>query len=132
MLFHRDKPRPTPLTSLGFWEALVQAEDDALHEVLDVTLLRAPHEHHPVVGEALRGRLLAQLGPVPQLQLHLHRALRGDRGSTVSTENTTWAGSARERGRPRAGIGLALQTAVIDGKAGTKIAPSTISYLFSA
>lgn len=88
MLFHRDKTSPTPLTSLGFWEALVQPEDDALHEVLDVALLRAPHEHHPVMGEPFCGRLLAQLGSVPQLQLHLHRALRGDRGGTVSRDNT--------------------------------------------
>lgn len=55
------------LTTLGLGEAVVQAEDHLLHEVLDVTLLRAADEHHPVVREALRGGLLAQLGPVPQL-----------------------------------------------------------------
>lgn len=45
----------------------MQSEDDLLHEVLDVTLLRATYEDHPVMGEALSGGLLAQLGTVPQL-----------------------------------------------------------------
>lgn len=45
----------------------MQPEDDLLHEVLDVTLLRATHEDHPVMGEALSGGLLTQLGSVPQL-----------------------------------------------------------------
>lgn len=39
-------------TSLGFGEALVQAEDDLLYKVLDVTGLWASDKHHPVVGEA--------------------------------------------------------------------------------
>lgn len=55
------------LTTLGFGEAVMQSEDDLLHEVLDVTLLRATYEDHPVMGEALSGGLLAQLGTVPQL-----------------------------------------------------------------
>lgn len=55
------------LTTLGLGEAVVQAEDHLLHEVLDLALLRATDEHHPVVREALGGGLLAQLGPVPQL-----------------------------------------------------------------
>lgn len=55
------------LTTFGLGEAVVQPEDHLLHEVLDFTLLWATNEHHPVVGEPLRGGLLAQLGTVPQL-----------------------------------------------------------------
>lgn len=40
------------LTSLGFGEALVQAEDDLLYKVLDVAGLWPSDKHHPVVGEA--------------------------------------------------------------------------------
>lgn len=66
------------LTSLGPGEALVQVEDDLLHEVLDVAVLGPADEHHPVVGEALHGGFLPNLGSVPQLQLHLNGALRGE------------------------------------------------------
>lgn len=55
------------LTSLGLGEAVMQPEDHFLHEVLDFTLLGATDKHHPVVGEPLRGGLLAQLGTVSQL-----------------------------------------------------------------
>lgn len=55
------------LTTLGLREAVVQPEDDLLHEVLDFTLLGAADEHHPIMREPLRGGLLAQLGPVSQL-----------------------------------------------------------------
>lgn len=61
------KGRKRALTTLGFGEAVMQPEDDLLHKVLDVTLFRATHEDHPVMGEALGGGLLAQLGTVPQL-----------------------------------------------------------------
>lgn len=54
----------------------MQVEDDFLHKVLNVTVLRAAHEHHPVVGEALHCGFLPHLGAVPQLQLHLHGTLR--------------------------------------------------------
>lgn len=56
-----------PLTTLGLGEAVMQPKDHLLHEVLDVTLLGAADEHHPIVCEPLRGGLLAQLGPVSQL-----------------------------------------------------------------
>lgn len=46
------------LTSLGFGEAVVQAEDDLLYKVLDVSSLWPPDEHHPVVGEAFRRHFL--------------------------------------------------------------------------
>lgn len=39
-------------TSLGFGEALMQAEDNLLDKVLDVAGLWASDKHHPVVGEA--------------------------------------------------------------------------------
>lgn len=58
----------------------MQVEDDFLHKVLYVTVLRAAHEHHPVVGEALHGGFFPHLGAVPQLQLHLHGTLRAARG----------------------------------------------------
>lgn len=61
------KGRERALTTLGFGEAVMQPEDDFLHKVLDVTLLRATHEDHPVMGEALSGGLLPKLGTVPQL-----------------------------------------------------------------
>lgn len=66
----------------SFWprKAFVQVEDDFLHKVLNVTVLRAAHEHHPIVGEALHGGFLPHLGAVPQLQLHLHGTLRAGRG----------------------------------------------------
>lgn len=54
----------------------MQVEDDFLHKVLYVTVLRTAHEHHPVVGEALHGGFFPHLGAVPQLQLHLHGTLR--------------------------------------------------------
>lgn len=62
----------------SFWprKAFVQVEDDFLHKVLYVTVLRTAHEHHPVVGEALHGGFFPHLGAVPQLQLHLHGTLR--------------------------------------------------------
>lgn len=47
------------LTTLGLGEAVMQPEDHLLHEVLDLTLLRAADKHHPVMREALRGGLLA-------------------------------------------------------------------------
>lgn len=53
----------------------MQPEDHLLHEVLDVTLLRATHKHHPVMGEPLSRGFLPQLGSVPQLQFDLNRAL---------------------------------------------------------
>lgn len=58
-------------------------EDDFLHKVLYVTVLRAAHEHHPVVGEALHGGFFPHLGAVPQLQLHLHGTLRAAGGETA-------------------------------------------------
>lgn len=69
------------LTALGLGEAAVQAEDHLLHEVLDLALLRATHKHHPVVHEALSRWLLAQLGMVAELELHLDSALGGERGA---------------------------------------------------
>lgn len=68
------------LTTFGLREALMQPEDHPLHKVLNLKLLRTSHKHHPVVGEPLSGGLLPQLGPVPKFQLHLHRALREERG----------------------------------------------------
>lgn len=61
----------------------MQVEDDFLHKVLDVTVLRAAHEHHPVVGEALHGGFFPHLGAVPQLELHLHGTLRAAGGETA-------------------------------------------------
>lgn len=61
----------------------MQVEDDFLHKVLNVTVLRAAHEHHPVVGEALHCGFLPHLGAVPQLQLHLHGTLRAGGGETA-------------------------------------------------
>lgn len=61
----------------------MQVEDDFLHKVLYVTVLRAAHEHHPVVGEALHGGFFPHLGAVPQLQLHLHGTLRAGGGETA-------------------------------------------------
>ncbi len=66
-------------TSLGFRKALVQPEDDFIHKVLNVAVLRASHKHHPVVGEALRRHLLPQLGSVTQLKLYLNRALKTEK-----------------------------------------------------
>lgn len=66
------------LTSFGFREAVVQAEDDLFYKVLDVSGLRPSDENHPVVGEAFRCHFLSQLSSVAQLQLHLHCALSGD------------------------------------------------------
>lgn len=40
------------LTSFGFGEALVKAEDDLVYKVLDVSGLWTPDKHHPVVREA--------------------------------------------------------------------------------
>lgn len=69
----------------SFWprKAFVQVEDDFLHKVLYVTVLRTAHEHHPVVGEALHGGFFPHLGAVPQLQLHLHGTLRAGGGETA-------------------------------------------------
>lgn len=61
----------------------MQVEDDFLHKVLNVTVLRAAHEHHPVVGEALHGGFFPHLGAVPQLELHLHGTLRAAGGETA-------------------------------------------------
>lgn len=61
----------------------MQVEDDFLHKVLYVTVLRAAHEHHPVVSEALHGGFFPHLGAVPQLQLHLHGTLRAGGGETA-------------------------------------------------
>lgn len=61
----------------------MQVEDDFLHKVLYVTVLRAAHEHHPVVGEALHCGFFSHLGAVPQLQLHLHGTLRAGGGETA-------------------------------------------------
>lgn len=63
-------------TSLGFGEALVQAEDNLLYKVLDVAGLWPSDKHHPVMGEAFCCHFLPQLGSVAQLQLHLHCALK--------------------------------------------------------
>lgn len=67
----------------------MQAEDDFIHKVLDITVLRSSHKHHPVMSEALRCGLLTQLSSVAQLQLYLHRALRGER---------EWRMTGREKG----------------------------------
>lgn len=60
-------PGKGALTPLGLGEAVMQPEDHLLHEVLDLALLGAADEHHPVMREPLRGGLLAQLGAVSQL-----------------------------------------------------------------
>lgn len=60
-------PGKGALTPLGLGEAVMQPEDHLLHEVLDLALLGASDEHHPVMREPLRGGLLAQLGAVSQL-----------------------------------------------------------------
>lgn len=62
-----EKGRKRTLTTLGLGEAVMQSEDDLLHKVLDVTLFRATHKNHPVMGEALSGGFLPQLGTMPQL-----------------------------------------------------------------
>lgn len=67
-----------PPTSFGFGETFVQVEHDFLHEVLDVAVIRAADEHHPVVGEAFRRGLLSDLRSVSQLQSHLNGALRDE------------------------------------------------------
>lgn len=40
------------LTSFGFGEALVKAEDDLVYKVLDVAGLWTSDKHHPVMREA--------------------------------------------------------------------------------
>lgn len=40
------------LTSFGFGEALVKAEDDLVYKVLDVSGLWTSDKHHPVMREA--------------------------------------------------------------------------------
>lgn len=55
----------------------MQAEDDLLYKVLDVSGLWPSDKNHPVVGEAFRRHFLPQLSSVAQLQLHLHCALNG-------------------------------------------------------
>lgn len=62
-------------TSLGFGEALMQAEDNLIYKVLDVAVLWPSDEHHPVVGEALWCDFLSQLSSMAQFQFHLHCAL---------------------------------------------------------
>lgn len=64
----------------------MQVEDDFLHKVLYVTVLRAAHEHHPVVSEALYGGFFPHLGAVPQLQLHLYGTLRAAGGETAGEQ----------------------------------------------
>lgn len=44
--------QPLRLTSLGFVEALVKAEDDLVYKVLDVSGLWTSDKHHPVMREA--------------------------------------------------------------------------------
>lgn len=69
----------------------MQAEDHPFHKVLDVALLRATDKHHPVMSEPFGGGLFPQLGPVPQLQFDLNRALFEDRGKAISKmEQITW------------------------------------------
>lgn len=41
-----------PLTSFGFGEALVKAEDNLVYKVLDVAGLWTSDKHHPVMREA--------------------------------------------------------------------------------
>lgn len=72
------------LTSLGFGEALMQAEDDPLYKVLDVSCLWPSDEHHPVMGEAFWCHFLPELSSVAELQLNLYCTLQGD-GQTVKT-----------------------------------------------
>lgn len=65
----------------------MQAEDDLLYKVLDVSGLWPSDINHPVVGEAFRCHFLPQLSSVAQLQLHLHCALNGD-GQRQTTSDT--------------------------------------------
>lgn len=69
-------------------------KDDFLHKVLNVAVLGPSDEHHPVVGEALHGGFLPDLGPVPQLQLHLDGALPGERQKAAGERprKRSWAG----------------------------------------
>lgn len=54
----------TVLTPLGSGETVVQVEDDFLHKVLNVAVLRPPDKHHPVVGESFNRGFLPNLGPM--------------------------------------------------------------------
>lgn len=90
------------LTSLGFGEAVVQAEDDLLYKVLDVSGLWPSDKHHPVVGEAFRCHFLPQLSSVAQLQLHLHRALNRDRRKQTNSDTDAQVG-------PRDGLNYEVQ-----------------------
>lgn len=81
----------------SFWpgEALVQVKDDFLHKVLNVTVLRAPHEHHPVMGEALHSGFLPHLGSVAQLQFHLNGTLERDTHNREAKAELGLHGGAR-------------------------------------
>lgn len=56
-----------PLTSFWFREAFVQVKNNFLHEVLNVAVLWSSDKHHPVVGEALHGGFLSDLGTMTKL-----------------------------------------------------------------
>lgn len=94
-------PRGDPTTSFRPGEALVQVKDDFLHKVLNVAVLRPSDKHHPVVGEALHGGFLPDLGSVSQLQLHLDGTLRGKRrgaaGERPSKRRWGWRPGGTER-----------------------------------
>lgn len=81
------------LTSLGFGEAVMQAEDDPLYKVLDVAGFWPSDKNHPVMGEAFWCHFLLQLSSVAQLQLHLHRALKK---KTFTLNNTFEVNQAAE------------------------------------
>lgn len=91
-------PRGHPITSFRPGEALVQVKDDFLHKVLNVAVLRPSDKHHPVVGEALYGGFLPDLGSVSQLQLHLDGTLRGKRRGAAG-ERRAAGGNRPHRGR---------------------------------
>ena len=50
----------------------MQLKDHLVHKVVDVAALRPADEHQPVMGEALQGGLLPDVGAGAQLQLDLH------------------------------------------------------------
>lgn len=70
----------------------MQAEDDLLYKVLDVSGLWPSDKNHPVVGEAFRCHFLPKLSSVAQLQLHLHRALNGDGQRQTTSDIDAQAG----------------------------------------
>lgn len=116
----RGVPQRALPTSFRPGEALVQVKDDFLHKVLNVAVLGASDEHHPVMGEALHGGFLPDLGPVPQLQLHLDGALRGERRGVPGERprKRSWS----RKNRPIAGGGgTRTKNGTINSAKGTKI-----------